>query len=246
MDGSKHEDVSTFREIEFTIQINDKDSGFHELGDLLCSELTRFEDTRKKSGRYENPIRHFLKTNIERSIVIRDNTKVYFVNYHESGSLTITFTVILITRYSNYGTARHALDYLVKDTIGDYFEELLERHVPVSISIKTFDNELFEIPSTKHELNSIVTQPHRDNLPLIISSLALLIALILALVWVSSINRLTKAKNPAEEYRDKYLELIIEKQLEQVYEKEKYNNLIQKTIESASDSGQNINYNDRK
>jgi len=246
MDGSKHKDVSTFREIEFTIQINDKDSGFHELGDLLCSELTRFEDTRKKSGRYENPIRHFLKTNIERSIVIRDNTKVYFVNYHESGSLTITFTVILITRYSNYGTARHALDYLVKDTIGDYFEELLERHVPVSISIITTDNELYQIPTAIPDLSRSDSQPQRDYLPLIISLFALLIALMLALVWISSLNTLIKAKNPAEEYRDKYLELIIEKQLEQVYEKEKYNNLIRKTIESSYDSGQIINYNDRK
>lgn len=246
MAGSKHKDVLIFREIEFTIQINDKNSEFHELGDLLCLELTRFEDSRKKSGRYENPIRDFLKTNIERSVVIRDNTKVYFVNYHESGSFTIRFTVIIITPYSNYGTARHALDYLVKDTIGDYFEELLERHIPVSITIQTTDNELYEIPKAIPELNSLISHPHRDYLALLISSFALLIALMLVLMWIIQINTLTKAVKPADEYRDKYLELIIEKQLEQVYEKEKYDNLIRKTIESASDSGQYINYKERK
>lgn len=155
MAPSNHRDALTFREIEYTIQIQDKNSGFHELNDLLCSELTRFEDSRKKSGRHENPIRDFLKTSIERSIVIRDNTKVYFVDYQESGSFTIKFKVILIIRYINYGTVRQALDYLVKDTIGNYFEELLKRHIPVNITIHAIDNELYEIPAHVPEIKQL-------------------------------------------------------------------------------------------
>jgi len=96
-------------------------------------------------------IRDFLKTNIDRSIVIRDSTKVYFLNYQEHGSFTIQFTLLVITRYINYGTTRQALDYLIKDTIGDYFEELLERHLPVSVSVQTSDNELYEIPPNQQD-----------------------------------------------------------------------------------------------
>jgi hypothetical protein len=240
MAGSKHSDVLTFREIEYTIQIQDKDSGFHEVNDLLCAELTRFEDTRNKRGRYENPIRDFLKTNIERSIVIRDSTKVYFVDYQEKGSFTITFRLVLISRYINYGTVRQAIDYLIKDTIGNYFEELLERHIPVSITIRAADNELYEIPAGPPDINSFITRPPRDYLPIILSALALVVTLILGLIFIVTIRPSMKVTKPSDEYRDKNLELLIEKQLEQAYDKERYNTLIRRTIEPDSDSVQRV------
>lgn len=48
MASSKNNDSLTFHEITYTIQLKDKDSGFHEVYDLLRSELTRFEASRKK------------------------------------------------------------------------------------------------------------------------------------------------------------------------------------------------------
>lgn len=59
----------TVREIEYSIQIRDKDKSFVELRDVLRSELTRFDDPlRRRKSDTENPIREFLRTNIERSI----------------------------------------------------------------------------------------------------------------------------------------------------------------------------------
>ncbi len=239
MGNNKHTDTLTFREIEYTIQIKDKDSGYHEVYDVLLSELTRFEDTRKKEANLENPIRTFLKTNIERSIVIRDNTRVYFIDYHEKGSFTIKFTILLITRYTNYGTVRQALDFLIKDTIGDYFEELLERHMPVSITVHSADNEIYEIPASVQETDHDTDYPKRDYLSIILSSFALLIVLIMVILWMFQKNQTTETTKSSTDYRDKYYELLIQKEVEKVFEKEKLNFIIQSKIESISDSGRN-------
>jgi hypothetical protein len=246
MASNKHNDDLTIREIEYSILIKDKDKGFHELHDILRSELTRFEDTRKKNEKTENPIRDFLKTNIERSIVIRDSTRVYFINYREQGSFTIQFTLLVITRYINYGTTRQALDYLIKDTIGDYFEELLERHLPVSVSVHSADNELYEIPSNRQDFNYTRPRQQRDYLSIILASFALLFTISLSLIWFLHKNQVTEIKKPSDEYRDKYFELLIEKQINEAFDKGKLNFILYKNLILASDSGANIKFKEKK
>lgn len=243
---SKHTDALTIREIEYSIRIKDKDKGSYELHDLLCSELSRFDDSLKRSDKLENPIRDFLQTNIERSIVIRDNTKVYFLNYKEHGSFTIQFTLLVITRYVNYGTTRQALDYLVKDTIAGYFEELLERHLPISIAVQTADCELYEIPANLPEADNNKTRESRDYLPVILASMALLLAIGIGLILFLQRNQSFPAKQSTDEYKEKYYQLLIEKQVKEAFENEKYNYLMQKRIESIPDSGQNIRSEENK
>ena len=180
---NKQSDALTIREIEYSIRIKDKDKGFHELLDLLRAELTRFEDERNKGDSQHNAIRDFLQSNIDRSIVIRDNTRVYFLNYKEHGSFLIEFTLLVITRYTNYGTTRLALDYLIKDTIGEYFEELLERHIPVSVAISSTDNELYEIDGSLQNKNKGKFRNINNYLPVILSAIALLTSLTIVILW---------------------------------------------------------------
>jgi hypothetical protein len=239
MANSKHNDALTIREIEFSILIKDKDKGFHELAEILRSELTRFEGRREKNGNTENPIRDFLKTNIDRSIVIRDNTRVYFLNYQEHGSLSIQFTLLILTRYINYGSTRQALDYLIKDTIGNYFEELLERHLPVSISVHSVDNELYEIPGNP-DVSYIKRRPQRDLLAVILASLALLITISLGLIWFFQTGQSGGKEKSSDIYKDKYLELLIDKQVNEAIDKQKINSIDYKKVEPVSDSGQKI------
>jgi hypothetical protein len=243
---SKHTDALTIREIEYSIRIKDMDKGSHEVHDLLCSELTRFDDSLKRSDKLENPIRNFLQTNIERSIVIRDNTKVYFLNYKEHGSFTIQFTLLVITRYVNYGTTRQALDYLVKDTIAGYFEELLERHIPVSITVQTSDNELYEIPANLPHADNNKTRESRDYLPLFLASLTLMATIGIGLILFFQSNQSSSTKHPSEEYKEKYYQLLIEKQVKEAFEAEKYNYLMEKRIESSSDSARQMRSEENK
>ncbi len=239
MTNTRHNDALTIREIEYSILLKDKDKGSHELYDILCSELTRFEDTRSKHVSSDNPIRNFLKTNIERSIVIRDSTKVYFLNYQEQSSFTIKFTLLVITRYINYGTIRQALDYLIKDTIGDYFEELLERHIPVSVSVHSVDTELYEIPGNQDNHYSKQKKEH-DILPLIFASVALFFTITFGTIWFFQRNQPVEVIKPSDDYRDKYFELLIEKQVNAAFEKEKLDFLLFKNLVSASDSSHTI------
>jgi hypothetical protein len=245
MANSKHNDAITIREIEFSILIKDKDKGFHELGDILRSELTRFEDRHKDNTVGENPIHDFLKTNIDRSIVIRESTKVYFLNYREHGSFSIQFTLLILTRYINYGSTRQALDYLIKDTIGNYFEELLERHLPVNVSVHSVDKELYEIPGDQ-DINFSKRRPSRDMLPVILATLAILISLTLGLTWYFQGNDSKGAIRPSGNYQDKYLELLIDKQINEAMEKGKSNSMDYTKQESVSDSGENVRIEEKK
>ena len=233
-------DDLTMREIEYSIHIKDKDRGIHDVQDILRSELIRFEDTRKKNEKSQNPIYEFLKTNIERSIVIRDSTRVYFLDYQEKGSFTIQFKLLVITRYLNYGSTRQALDYLIKDTIGDYFEELLERHLPVSVSVHSADTELYDIPANHKEINYSKPRLKRDYLSIILASLALIIALSIGIIWVLQRNSATGLKTPSDDYKDKYYELKIDMQINEALYKEKLNMIQYKHQLNAPDSGQDL------
>ncbi len=246
MANRNHSDDLTIREIEYSILVKDKDKGFHDLHDILRSELTRFEDTRKKTDKTENPIREFLKTNIERSIVIRDSTRVYFLEYLEQGSFTIQFKLLVITRYINYGSTRQALDYLIKDTIGDYFEELLERHLPANVSVHSTDTELYDIPAYGHEINYPKPGVKRDYLSVILASLALFLTLTIGLIWVIQRNPAPEIKKSTDEYRDKYFELLIDKQINDALNKEKLNLILYKNLLTPPDSGQNLKHQPKK
>lgn len=245
MTNSAHIDALTIREIEFSILIKDKDKGFHELGDILRSELTRFNDRRNENRHSENPIRDFLKSNIDRGILIRDSTKVYFLNYREHGSFTIQFTLLILTRYINYGSTRQALDYLIKDTIGNYFEELLERHLPVNVSVHSVDKELYEIPGS-HDINSHKARPKRDFLPVILASLTLLFTISLGVIWYFQLNQKVESGNPSDGYKDKYLELLIDKKVNEALQKERLNYPDYKNLESVPDSGQHSYIHSKK
>jgi hypothetical protein len=245
MANYKHTDALTIREIEYTILIKDKDKGFHELNEILRSELTRFDVSREKHGGYENPIRDFLKTNIDRSIVIRDSTRVYFLNYQERGSLTIQFTLLILTRYINYGATRQAVDYLIKDTIGNYFEELLERHLPVSVSVHSSDNELYEIPG-KHNISDARPKLRRDYLPLVLSAFALVCTLSLGFIWVFLKNEPAKVNTPVDGQKDKYLELLIDNKINEALQKKGLKITEYYSPEPDSDSGLNINSQQKK
>ena len=234
-----HNDDLTIREIEYSIHVKDKEKGFREVLDILRTELTRFEDSRKKNGIAPDPIREFLKTNIERSIVIRDSTRVYFLDYHDQGALSIQFKLLVITRYVNYGTTRQALDFLIKDTIGDYFEELLERHLPVSVTVNSADVELYDIPaSVEHETGPIKTPKQRDTLSLVLASVALLATLAMCTVWLIRKPGGKEDQKPNDDYRDKYFELLIDKQVNDAIQKEKLNYILYKNLIPAPDSVQ--------
>ena len=131
---------------------------------------------------------------------------------------------------------RRALDYLLKDTIGDYFEELIERHMPVSITIESADNELYQIPGSNLEYKSEHQPAQRDWLPLFIASIALLIAISIGMIGFYRMSNPPDQNKTSNDYRDKYFELLIEKNIQQALAKEKTDFLFQNRINSLQDT----------
>ncbi len=214
--GKSHQIV---REIDFVIQIRDMDSGFTELRELLIAELTRFQDIRRKNVVNTNPLFDFFRTNIEKSVALHNKTQVFISRYREKeGSFTIEFSVVIITPYIYYGSIRQALEILIKDTITDYFEELLERHLPVNITTRSTDKEVAyndstnENKSVQPEQIKQVDKKSVGELPLVLSVIALTISILLLISSVVYTLKLESSKDEIE-WKDKYFELLLEKKL---------------------------------
>lgn len=212
----------TIREIAYSIRIRDKESSFSELRDLLKGELTKFsESTRRIRNENGNPIQEFLKANIERGIIRGDNTQIYFINYREKeGSLRIEFTLLIITNYINFAPTRQALDYLVKDSIADYFEEILERHIPVTITVQANDKEIANfadsVPGMKQS-----QRPKRDLLTRSIAIAALVISMGLGGAFIFKMLN-TNAQEENAKLKEDYINLLLEKKIIEAVKDQKF------------------------
>jgi hypothetical protein len=223
----------TVREIEYSIRIRDKDSSFNELRDVLKSELTKFVNGRPHHRLdADNPIQEFLRNNIDRSIIIRENTRIYFLNYREKeGSLKIEFTLLVITTYINYAQIRQALDSLVKDTIAEYFEELLERHMPVNISVQSNDKEIVTVDESLSTQKSTV-RSKRDIFTRVLAIIALAISLVIA--SISAYNAFygnSQAENA--KLKEDYMNLLLEKKIIEAVKDQKFTINLYKIADTA-------------
>jgi len=212
----------TIREIEYSIRIRDKESSFLELRDLLKSELTKFSTggrrIRNESG---NPIQEFLRSNIERSIITHENTQIYFINYKEKeGSLRIEFTLLIITNTINFAPTRQALDYLIKDSIVDYFEEILEKHIPVSITVQANDKEIVNFADSSVGVKQS-HRPKRDQLTRSLSIAALVISIGLAGVFSFKMLSLN-TQNENAKLKEDYINLMLEKKIIEAVKDQKF------------------------
>lgn len=219
---TNHNSSLTIREIEYSIRIRDKETSFTELRDLLKSELTKFsENSRRIRHEAGNPIQEFLRSNIERSIIKAENTQIYFINYKEKeGSLRIEFTLLVITNNINFAPTRQALDYLVKDSIADYFEEILERHIPVNITVQANDKEIANfadsVPNAKH-----AQRPRHDLLTRVIAIAALVISIGLGGTFAYKIL-CTRTQNENAKLKEDYINILLEKKIIEAVKDQKF------------------------
>ena len=209
----------TIREMEFSIRIKDKDSAFTEMLGILREELTPFRKVaRHNLNSTDNATRDFIQTNIERSIAIRENTRVYFLDYKEKeGSQRISFTVLIITKYIHFASLRQELDSLVKDIIADYFEELIERHVPVSITVEAIDNEIVSLTESGAEVKSS-RYPKSYALTWLITLIALVISL--AFSFFIFLNSHLKTENT--KLKEDYIDMVLKKKIEEAVKDQEF------------------------
>ncbi len=108
--------------------------------------------------------------------------------------------------------------------------------MPVSITIESADNELYQIPGSNLEYESEHQSVQRDWLPLFIASIALLIAISIGMIGFYRMSNPPDQNKTSNGYRDKYYELLIEKNIQQALEKEKTDFLFQNRTNSLQDT----------
>jgi len=223
----------TIREIEYSIRIRDKETSFLELRDLLKSELTKFSaNSRRVRNEAGNPIQEFLRSNIERSIITRENTQIYFINYKEKeGSLRIDFTLLVITNSINFAPTRQALDYLIKDTIVDYFEEILEKHIPVNITVQANDKEIVNFADSV----AGVKKPQRAGRDIFTRTLAIAALVVsLGIGGVFAYKMLnTKTQSENARLKEEYIDLLLEKKIIEAVKDQKFTINLYKIADTA-------------
>jgi len=216
----KKKAATTIREIEYSIRIRDKESSFTEMRDILKSELSRFSNRRSQKDDV-NPIQAFLQSSIERSIISRDNTQIYFLNYKErEGSLRIEFTLLVVTNTNNFTATRQELEYLIKDSVVDYFEEVLERHISVSITVHANDKEIasFAEPAADGKLSQ---RPRRDVFTRTIAIIALAISLVLGGAFGYKLLY-NNTQTESAKLREQYIDLLLEKKIMEAVKDQKF------------------------
>lgn len=223
----------TIREIEYSIRIRDKETSFAEMRDLLRSELTKYaEHNRRIRHESANPIQEFLRSNIERSIITRENTQIYFINYREKeGSLRIEFTLLVITSNINYAPTRQALDYLIKDTIVDYFEELLERHINVNITVEANDREIVNFADSVAGKKQ-AQPPRRDLLTRTVAIVALVISITLGGAFAYKMLH-TNVQTENAKLKEEYIDLLLEKKIIEAVKDQKFTVKLYKIADTA-------------
>jgi hypothetical protein len=223
----------TIREIDYSIRIRDKETSFLELRDLLKSELTKFStSSRRIRNEAGNPIQEFLRSNIERSIITRENTQIYFINYKEKdGSLRIEFTLLVITNSINYAPTRQALDYLIKDTIVDYFEEILGKHIPVNITVEVNDKEIVDFADSSIGVKQS-HRPRRDLFTRTVAIAALSVSLALGGAFAYKMLN-TNPQTENAKLKEEYIDLLLEKKIIEAVKDQKFTIKLYKIADTA-------------
>lgn len=230
----------TIREIDYAIRIRDKDSSFSDIIDILKDELTAFRsNSRSDRQKNQNTIHDFIQTNIERSIVLRENTRVYFLNYRErEGSLRIEFTLLIVTSYINYASLRQELDSHIKESLAGYFEELLERHIPVNVTVQSNDTEIVTLSNAEPpKRKSFSAKP--ELLTRLLSIAALVISLGLAGLFAF------KTFYPAHQtenskLKEDYIDALLEKKILEAVKDQKFTINLYKIADTAGTTPQTI------
>ncbi len=225
----------TLREIEYSIRIRDKNTSFVDLRDILRSELTKFTVAEHFIDN-ENPIREFLQSNIERSLIVKDDTRIYFLGYSETdGSLKIDFTLLIVANSANYAPIRKSLDSLVKDTIAQYFEEILERHMPVNISVQANDKEVTTLSDTEGSQGKKPRQL-RDTFTRIAAIAALVISLGVGGMYAYNMISANMQRETTK-LREEYIDLMIQKKIIEAVKSQEFTVNLYKIADTAGMAG---------
>jgi len=128
--------------------------------------------------------------------------------------------LLVITNSINFAPTRQALDYLIKDSIVDYFEEILERHIPVSINVQANDKEIINFTDSIAGVKQS-HRPRRDMLTRTIAMVALSVSLVLGGAFAYKMLY-TNSQTENAKLKEEYIELLLEKKIIEAVKDKKF------------------------
>jgi hypothetical protein len=202
------------------------------LRDILRTELNRYGNSQVGGNTSsDSPIMDFLRSTIERSIQIKNNTRLFFLNYVErEGSFCIEFKLLVVSTYLDFAPVRQSLDHLIKNTVAEYFEEILERHVPVEISVQSDDNEVITFENALSGADVVRAKP--DRLTRWLAAGALLFSLVCGSLIGYKLFVEDK-QDTAAQIKEDYINLMVEKKIIEAVKDQKFTINLYKIADTA-------------
>ncbi|WP_133054018.1 hypothetical protein, partial [Niastella yeongjuensis] len=103
-----------------TFRIEKENTDYYQLKSDLSRSLVRFFEIsgrfRDSDNSYQNVVYGVINDIFQRRFMLTGNTQAYLTDYSErSGSLLITFSILVVGAISNYGSIRETIDYFSED-----------------------------------------------------------------------------------------------------------------------------------
>jgi hypothetical protein len=112
------------------------------------------------------------------------------------------------------------LDYLIKDTIVDYFEEILEKHFPVNITVQANDKEIVNFADSVAGVKQS-QRPRRDSLTRTAAIAALVISMGIGVAFAFTTLKTNPQKENAK-LKEEYIDLLLEKKIIEAVKDQKF------------------------
>jgi cell division ATPase FtsA len=124
------------------------------------------------------------------------------------------------------------LDSYIKDSIAGYFEELLERHIPVSVTVQSIDQEVASATETATARRKL-QRPKRETLSRILSISALIISLALTgLVVYSIVGKSNIQEKPKID--QSYIDSLLEQKISEAVKDQKFTINLYKMVDTLN------------
>jgi hypothetical protein len=157
MDNQKNIYIPRPLMFKYTFHIDDIDkekNNFYEIKRALNFSLVAYNERyrriyKQEKGEYINVLFDILNNLFQNRFLLSGGTKAYLTNYSEtSGSLIISFTILIIGTVTNYGSIRETIDYFAED-----IEELFDFSL----------NNPINNPNGSYKITSNIQEQNNEN-----------------------------------------------------------------------------------
>lgn len=175
---------------KYNISIDKENSDFHKIKNALSNSMWKYYVNYRRTGNpkreenYENFTYYVLNDLFQKRFFFTGNLKAYLTDYSEySGSLIISFTILVVGTITNYGSIRDTIDRLAEDIEG-LFRDYLNEEIPgisVTSNVQEQNNQQISLSQQNrtNETNQFKTLLSKSNVDRVLIGIIFFILILL-------------------------------------------------------------------